>query len=436
MAENIDLQSDFTKKEFDKKFYNILNQFTALDFDSDLFFRITDFTKQIALVPCSGKTREGISELLVMLAGLAQRFLKGKLSLGKEGKGTILEIKKEKGFLTIEAVLYDGALSEGDTLAIATIGKIVEAKVRGLFNALPLGKGYEPVKEVIAASGIQLYLATEEELVPGMPFMVIKTTKKEELDKMKAVLEKEIAQALVTDNEGIIAKAESLGSLEALLFLLRKEGIMVKKAGIGNIKREDISLAMANLETSPLDACIIAFNVAIEPETATDEKIKIIEGEVVYRIIEDLLKWRQAKSLEIERENLAALTLPCKLKILPNAMFRQSKPAIFGVRVDAGILKSGILLMNAEGEEIDKVKGIQSEGKNVDKAGQGKELAISLPNTTFGRQIKENETLYSILNEPEFRALKENKKYLSQSEISCLQEIANIKRKVKPTWGI
>jgi len=435
-AESLEKQSDFTKKEFDRKLYSIIAGLTGFGFESDLFFRITDFTKQVALIPCSGKTGEGVSELLVMLAGLAQKFLKGRLKLEKEGKGTILEIKKEKGFMTVDAILYDGTMSTKDILVIASIEKPVETKIRALFEALPLAKGFSPVHEVKASAGIKMHLATDEELVPGMPFIVAKTSDPERIEKLKASLQKEVEQVLKVDKEGIIAKADSLGSLEALIYLLRKEGIGVKRAEIGNIKRTDTVLASSNLETNPLNAVIAAFNVSIDPDVIVEKGIKIIEGNIVYRIIEDISKWRAEKTIEIEREKLSELVMPCRIRILPNALFRQSKPAIFGVRVEAGTLKAGLSLMDENGEEIDKVKAMQSEGEKAEKAGAGKEVAISLPSTTFGRQINEGQVLYSVVNEDDFRKLKESKKYLGSDEISVLQEIANIKRRVKPTWGI
>ena len=435
LKESIEKQAQFTKDDFEKKLYRIINDLNTLGFDSDLFYRVSDFTKQLTLIPCSGKTCEGIPELVVMLAGLAQRFLKGKLELGKEGKGTILEVKKEKSIINIEAILYDGTLSKKDTLIIVTLSKVIDTRIRALFKALPLGKGFESVDEVGASAGIKLHLPTTEEIIPGMPIIATKETK-EGLEKLKKSLQKEVEQVLKVEKEGIIVKAESLGSLEALLFLLRKEGIRVKKAEIGNVKRQDIALAIANLETNPLEAVIVAFNTTLEPETSLDERIKVIESDIIYKITEDLAKWRKEKEIEIEREKMGELTMPCKLSIMRNCCFRQSKPAIFGVKIEAGTLKSGISLIDEEGKEIAKIKAIQSQSKSVQKAKKGEEVAISLPKITFGRQIKEGEILYSNLNEEEFRKLKENKKYLNQDEIKILQEISEIKRKEKPTWGI
>lgn len=435
-AENLEKQASFTRNDFDKKFYNIVSGLVNFKFDSDLFFRINDFTKQIALVPCSGKTGEGISELLVMLTGLAQKFLKGRLTLEKEGKGTILEIKRERGFMTVDAILYDGTMNVKDSLIIASIEKPVETKIRALFEAMPLAKGFNSVQEVSASSGIKMHLATDEELIPGMPFIVAKTSNPDHIEKLKASLQKEVEQVLHVDKEGIIAKAESLGSLEALVYLLRKEGISVKRAEIGNIKRTDVVLASGDLETNPLNAVIAAFNVSIDPGIIINSEIKVMEGNIVYRIIEDIAKWRAEKTIEIEREKLSALRMPCRVKILPHTLFRRNNPAIFGVIVEGGTLKAGLSMMDENGEEIDKVRAMQSGGEKAEKAKAGEEVAISMPKITFGRQINENQIMYSIIDEDDFRKLKESKKYLSSDEISVLQEIANIKRKIKPTWGI
>ncbi len=428
---NIESQAAHTKKDYDKKFFNIMTSLSMFGFNSDVFYRISDFTKQLTLVPCSGKTAEGLPELIVMLTGLAQKFLKGKLSLGKEAKGTILEIKKEKGFTAIEAILYDGFLEKGDGILIAGLDKVIKTKIRAIFEVMPFSKEFKTVEKVHAASGIRLQLpvAGTEDIVPGMFF----TNKVSE--KAKQELEHEISNIIKVEKEGIIAKAESIGSLQALIGLLKKSGISVSKAGVGNITKQDIISAVANLETRPLDSVVVGFNSDIE-QGVEDERIKIIKSDVIYHIIEQLEKWRADKALELERANIASLTWPCKIKIMRNCCFRQSKPAIFGVKIEAGILKPETVLMNEKGEEIEKVKGIQHEGKNIEKATQGQEVAISLPNITFGRQIKEDEHLYSLLNEEEFRELKQNKKYLSPQEIALLQEIAQIKRKTKPTWGV
>ncbi|MEM4641337.1 MAG: translation initiation factor IF-2 [Candidatus Pacearchaeota archaeon] len=434
LEENLKMQAEYTKKEFEEKLYKIISDFVSLGFDADVFFRISNFKKQLALVPCSAKTFDGLAELIVMLAGLAQKFLKEELTLSEEAKGTILEIKREKGITEIEAILYDGKLSKKDSIVISTFQEPIVTKIRALFEAEPFKKGYKAVDEVYAATGIKICLPSEatQAIVPGMPFVVLKSEK--DLEKIKQEFKQDLEKILTMDKEGIIVKAESLGSLEALVFLLRQHGIKIKKAEIGNITKQDIALAKSNLEVNPLDAVILGFNVSVEAEK--EEKVKIITSEIIYKLIEELEEWRKARELEIEREKLQELRWPCKLLVLKNCCFRKSKPAIFGIRVEAGILKPDTPLINTDNKEIDRVKSIQKENKSIEKAPQGEEVAISLPKVTFGRQVKENQLLYSDLTEEEFKKLKENKKFLTNQEISLLQEIAEIKRKSKPTWGI
>lgn len=433
IEESIEKQSNYVKKDFETKLFKIIGSLSMYGFDSEIFFRISNFTKQIALIPCSGKTGEGISELVVMLAGLSQKFLTGKIELHeKEAKGSILEVKREKSTIYLEAVVYDGILNLNDTIVIAGLENPVVAKVRSLSEAKPLGKGYEAKKQVRAATGIRIQVPNASEVLPGMPFV---SAKEKEIERAAAEIQKEISDSIKTDDNGIVIKADSLGSLEALIMLLKKSRICVRKAGIGNISKSDAIAAHASLKENPLEAVVLGFNVEKSEETGEEQEVKIITDAVVYRLIENFETWRNGKKLELERAQLENVTMPCKIRVL-KYVFRQSKPAIFGVTVLGGTLKPEIYLMNKDGEKIDKIKVMQLEGKNIDRAIRTKDVAISLPKITFGRQIKEDEILYSDINEDEFKKLRENKKLLNSEEIAILQEIAQIKRKEKATWGL
>jgi translation initiation factor 5B len=357
--------------------------------------------------------------------------LKGKLQISDETKGTVLEVKSEKTMTYLEAILYDGHLKQGDTVAIATFNEPIIGKIRALFEAEPLCRGFKAAKEVVAAAGIRMQLAEAGDVLPGMPFGVVKEKSREQLIKS---LKQEIQKTIELDDDGVIVKADSLGTLEALIMLLRREGIKIGKASIGDINKIDIMNAAANIKINPMNAIILGFNIG--KALGTEEMgVKILTSDVIYKLIEDFQKWLMAKKKEIERESLAEITMPCRIKVL-RFMFRQSKPAIFGVHVDAGVLKQGIDVMNSECEKIGTIKAIQSENKSIGKVEKGKDVAVSMPNVTYGRQVREGDVLYADLNEEEFLKLKGNKQYLSQDEIALLQEIAQIKRKKKATWGI
>ena len=433
LKESIDSQAGNTKQIFDEKYFTLIGSLSSLGFESDLFYNISDFTKKVALVPCSAKTREGLPELMMVLSGLSQKYLEGKLESEKDAKGIILELKKEKTMNYAESILYDGELKREDEIAIANLeGKPIITKIRILEEIIPLSTKFKPKEKVHASTGLRIQFADKIDILPGMPFMTYKNNK-EEIEKE---FKKEISENIKTQKQGIIAKADSLGSLEALLVLLKQNNIPVVKAGIGNINKNDIISAKANLEINELDAVIIGFNVSIEKDVKSlverdKEKIKIMTDEVIYKLIEDAIDFRTEKKKEIEKNRLLGLVSLCKLKVLPQYVFRNTKPAIFGVRVETGKLLSGLNLIGEKAEKVGRVKNIQSENKSVEQSEEGMEVAISIPGVNFDRQIRSKNFLYSDVSESQLKNLNKNKDLLSRKEISLLQEIEEIKKKDK-----
>ncbi len=432
LKENIDRQSINTKIQFDEKVFTIIGALYHHSFNSKLFYEIKDFTKEIALVPCSAKTGEGINELILTISGLSQKFLKQQLKLGQNAKGVILEIKKEKSMEYIEAIIYDGILNLKDEIAIATFDEPIITKIRVLEEIEPASLKFKPTERVIAATGIRMQLVNAKSILPGMPFTIYKNN----LEDIKKEFKKDLTTIRI-DKEGIIIKADSLGSLEALITLLRQEKIHVISAGIGKINKKDITQAKANIEIDKLNAIILGFNVVIDDEiNETDIKnIKIITNDVIYRLIEDVKKFQEEKTNEIKKERLLDLSTISKLKILNQFVFRNSNPAVFGIRIDAGKIRKGIPLITENGKNIGRVKDIQDEKNSVEEAVEGKETAISIPGLNFERQLKDISYLYSDLTEKQFKKFKNNKDLLTQSELQALQKIAEIKRITNPNWG-
>jgi translation initiation factor 5B len=376
----------------------------------------------------------------MMLCGLSQKYLSDKLKIGKDAKGVMLEIKKEKTTNYIEAILYDGELNKSDEIAIANFNiekDPIITKIRILEEIEPLCARFKPKEYVHASTGIRMQLIEKEEILPGMPFEKYNNN----LQELKEKFKKEISEKIQTKKYGIIAKADSLGSIEALLLLLEQEKIPVLKVGIGNINKTDVISAKANLEINELDAVIIGFNVSID-EDAKDlirdqgKKIKVITDEVVYKLIENISQWRTERQKEIEKKRLMELATICKLKILHQYIFRNTSPAIFGVKIESGKLKQQLNLIDENGEKIGKIKNIESERKSVPEAIEGMEVAISISGVNFERILKNKNLLYSDLGESQFRNFKKNKDLLSGSEMKTLQEIAELKRKTKADWGM
>jgi translation initiation factor 5B len=438
LQQNIEAQSVNAAQEFQEKLYTLIGSLNSHGFDSDLFYNINDFTKKIALVPCSAKTKQGIPEILLMLCGLSQKYLQERLTLGKEARGVILEIKKQKAINYIEAILYDGTLSKNDEIAVANLdGNVSISRIRVLEEIQPLSLKFQPVESATASTGLRIQLADKVEVTPGMPFIQFKGNESQIQEQFKKQISESVNSSL--SNQGIIAKADSLGSLEALLKMLGQEHIPVLKAGIGNINKSDIVSAKANLQISELDAVIVGFNISIDEEAEElikeNKEIKIITDEIIYKLIENLIAFRSEKAREIQKRRLMELSTLAKLKILHQYVFRNTNPAIFGVKIEAGKIIHGLNLMNERGEEIGRLKNIESEKKSVEEATEGMEVAVSLPGVNFERQVKDSQFLISNISESSFKKFKKNKDLLTSREISLLQEIANIKRQKNPEWG-
>jgi len=429
LKDNIDMQQEHTKKEFDDKFYTLIGSLNSYGFDADLFFNIEDFTKKIALVPCSAKTGEGLAEILMVLCGLSQRFLKDKLVLGKQAKGVVLEIKKQKAINYLDAIIYDGVLKSDDEIAIASFDKPIFTKVKSIEEIQPLSNKFKPVESCSGAAGVRLQITIKDDILPGMPFMTY-----ENKEQVNEEFKKEVSGQIKTDKKGIIIKADSLGSLEAMIVLLKQNNIKIVKAGIGDINKADISCAKANKEIDEVDAVVLGFNVGIEEDAnkpfekvSKPGSIKIITDEVIYKLIENLQEFREQKVKEIERGRLMGLAKIVKLEILHQYVFRNTSPAIFGVRVLSEKVSSGIKLIDEDNNNVGRIKKIQAENKGVEEANKGMEVAISIPGSNFERKIKDKKFLYSDLSEKQLKKFKENKDLLSGEELKILEEIRVIK---------
>jgi len=430
LIQTINEQQDYTITDLETKLYKIVQTLYEQGLQSERFDRVEDYTKQIAIIPCSAKTKDGLPELLMVISGLAQKFLEKNLKtdLEKQGKGTILEVTEEKGIgKTLDVIIYDGKIKQDDTILIGTLNEPIKTKVKCLFKYEKSKLKEE--KEVHASAGIKISAPNLEEAIPGMPIRVANKNEQEIIEE----LQKEIDEVTInTDNEGIIAKADTLGSLEALVSLLRSKKIKIKKASIGNITKTDLAEASSNED--PLNKIIAGFNVKLLEET---KEVKIIIDDVIYRIIDNVVNYKENYAKQLEEKEFENLVKPFKLKILPGCLFRQSNPAVVGVEVLEGTAKSNTPLMSREGKKLTELKEIQDNKQTVQEAKKGKEVAVSLPNMTCGRQIHENDILYSDIPQDDFRKLKKlMKKYLNDSEVQLLKEITEIKRKDNPTWGM
>ncbi len=427
-------------QDLDMKIYQIVASLAEYGFDSERYDRVTDFTKQIVIIPTSGKTGEGIPELLLYIAGLAQKYLEKRLEIDENapGKGVILEVKEETGIgTTLTTILYDGVMRRGDRIIFGTKNGPKETRIRALLKPKPLDEIRDPrdkfrgVEEVHAAAGIKIAAPDIDDALPGSPVIVVRN----EEDRKKALekLQKELESiSFDTDEIGLIVKADTLGSLEALVRILKEHGYPVKKAEIGNVSKKDVMEADVVRQKDRYLGVIIAFNVGLEPgvgEEAFRLRVPIIKENVVYRILERYEQWREEEREREKKEKLSKLILPGKFQILPGYVFRRSDPAIVGVRVLAGVIKPKYPVMREDGKPVGTIKGMQKDRKSVDEAHEGDELAVAIQGPLVGRHIFEGDILYTDVPNDHIRTLLRNRHLIPDSYVELLQEIMEVKKK-------
>lgn len=433
-GENIKKQAGGVQRELDERLYITVGKLHGLGLQSERYDRCEDFSKQVAIVPLSAKTGEGLPEMLMLLAGLSQKFLKKKLEIQERelGKGNILEVREEKGLgTTIDVILSDGKLEVNDSIALAGKTGIIKTRIRALLKPKPLeeiretSEKFVSEKKVFAACGVKISAPKLEQALPGSPVIVLKTGK--EVENIST----EISGIRIEREEtGPIVKADTLGSLEAITQLLEKQlKLKPKRADIGNVTRKDVMEIAGEKETAPFQAVIFAFNVKIDEiaeEEAEKRGQKIIHGNVIYKLIEDFKEWEKIEKEREKEKILSRLSLPAKIQLLPRHIFRNNKPAIVGVRVLKGKIRKGTQLMNENGSLVGTIKSLQLENKEQAEAKAGKEIAISIPEATIGRNLFEEDILYSFIPEKQFREIEEMQECFSEEEKELLKEIKRI----------
>lgn len=437
LEENIKSQDPATQKLLDERIYTALGQLAQLGFDAEAYYRITSFTKQVAMIPVSATTGEGIPEMLTVLLGLVQNFMKNKLTFKKEpGRGIILEVKEEEGMGTVfHVILLEGILSLNDKVVIGTSEGSKTTKIKGIYLPKPLDEmrdprdKFKPVRDVEASSGISVVVTDPDEVVAGAPMYVI-TDENDEINA-KREIESELKKLKIKNDQiGVIIKVDALGSLEAMSFLLKQAGIPIRYAEVGPVTKKDIIEAELVREKDKYQGVILAFNQKILVENPT---VKIFTGKVMYDIIEEYQRYVTEQKENDLHMKLEQITYPAKIQVIKGYIFRRSNPAIFGVRVKQGTLKPKVRVMNLYGKEVGIIEQIQVQGETVQELKAGEEAAISIRDVTIGRHIREDEVLYTL---PQSNQINDLKKIITNpDDIKVLNEILQIRRKVELMYG-
>ncbi|MDI9395444.1 MAG: translation initiation factor IF-2 [Euryarchaeota archaeon] len=436
-------QSSDVQARLETKLYEVIGELYNQGFAAERYDRVTNFQKTLGVVPVSAFTGEGIPDVLMVLLGLAQKFLEANLQYNAKGPGvgTVLEVKEEKGLgATLDIILYDGALKKGDAVVIGSLGEPIQTKVRALLKPRELSEiryesKFQQVNKVTAAAGVKISAPGLEGALSGSP---IRVATEDSLEEIVAQVKSEIDEVRIdTGSVGIMIKADTLGSLEALVHEFQKNEVLIRKAEVGDISHRDA--VEASTVEDPIYSVLIGFNVKVHPDARDflqESSVKVFTSDVIYRLVEDYQKYVKERQEFAEKKIFETIIRPGKFKILPGCVFRQSKPAVVGVRVLGGVIRTNTDVMLENGNVVGKIKGLQSDGENIPSAKVGKEVAMAIDGATVGRQIKEEDMLYVNLPERHAKIL-EHEIYdsLSSDEKETLDIFLTLKRKDNPFWA-
>ncbi|MDZ7700857.1 MAG: translation initiation factor IF-2 [Halobacteriales archaeon] len=443
---SLEAQPERVQRDLDERVYELIGQLSDADFASDFYWRVADFRDTVGVVPCSALTGEGVPDLLAVLMGLSQRYMREDMAVdvAGPGRGTVLEVKEARGHgTTIDVVLYDGTVRTGDTIVVGGTNEPIVTDVRALLRPRALGeirveRQFERVDEVEAAAGVKISAPGLGSAMAGAPVRVVRD---QERDAVIEEVQAELAEVDVhTEEDGVVVKADTLGSLEALANALEEAEIPVVRADVGDVAPRDV--AVASTADEPTHRTILGFNVDVHDDAAEEAgnaDVELFVHDVIYQLVEDYEAFVEEIDRRQQETVFENIVRPARFRILQDHVFRQSNPAVVGVEVTGGTLRGNVNVARFDGDEptrVGQLKGIQHEGENVPEARAGERVSVSIDGPTVGRQIDEGDTLWTELPEKHAKILEQElREDLPADEREVLQAYLESRRKQQPFWA-
>ncbi|KAB1203162.1 Eukaryotic translation initiation factor 5B [Morella rubra] len=344
-------QSKDVQNEFNMRLTQIITEFKEQGLNTELYYKNKEMGETFSIVPTSAISGEGIPDLLLLLIQWSQKSMVEKLTYSNEVQCTVLEVKVIEGHgTTIDVVLVNGVLHEGDQIVVCGMQGPIVTTIRALLTPHPMKelrvKGtYLHHKEIKAAMGIKISGQGLEHAIAGTGLYVvgpdddIEDVKESAMEDMKSVMSR-----IDKSGEGVYVQASTLGSLEALLEFLKSPAvnIPVSGIGIGPVHKKDVMKASVMLEKKKEYATILAFDVKVTPEArelSEEVGVKIFPADIIYHLFDQFKAYIDTLKEEKKKEAADDAVFPCVLKILPNCIFNKKDPIVLGVDVLEGIAK-------------------------------------------------------------------------------------------------
>ncbi|XP_067994761.1 eukaryotic translation initiation factor 5B isoform X2 [Melanerpes formicivorus] len=425
VAVTLKKQKKNTKDEFEERAKAIIVEFAKQGLNAALFYENKDPRTFVSLVPTSAHTGDGMGSLIALLVELTQTMLTKRLAECQELRAQVMEVKALPGMgTTIDVILINGRLKEGDTIIVPGVEGPIVTQIRGLLLPPPMKElrvknQYEKHKEVVAAQGVKILGKDLEKTLAGLPLLV--AYKEDEVPVLKDELIHELKQtlnAIKLEEKGVYVQASTLGSLEALLEFLKTSEVPYSGINIGPVHKKDVMKASVMLEHDPQYAVILAFDVRIErdaQEMADSLGVRIFSAEIIYHLFDAFTKYRQDYKKQKQEEFKHIAVFPCKMKILPQFIFNSRDPIVMGVVVEAGQVKQGtpMCVPSKNFVDIGIVTSIEINHKPVEVAKKGQEVCVKIepiPGESpkmYGRHFEATDILVSKISRQSIDALKD-----------------------------
>ncbi|CAF95765.1 unnamed protein product, partial [Tetraodon nigroviridis] len=417
-------QKKNTKDEFDERAKAVIVEFAQQGLNAALFYENRDPRTFVSLVPTSAHSGDGMGNLIALLVELTQTMLARRLAHCDELRAQVMEVKALPGMgTTIDVILINGRLHEGDTIIVPGVEGPIVTQIRGLLLPPPLKElrvknQYEKHKEVATSQGVKILGKDLEKALAGLPLLV--AHKEDEIPVLKDDLVRELKQTLNSiklEEKGVYVQASTLGSLEALLEFLRTSKVPYAGINIGPVHKKDVMKASTMLEHDPQYAVILAFDIKVEREAqemADSVGVRIFSAEIIYHLFDSFTKYREEYKKAKQEEFKHVAVFPVKLRILPQFIFNSRDPIVMGVCIDAGVLRQGTpLCVPSKGfVDIGVITSIELNHKAIDCAKKGQEVCVKIepiPGEApkmYGRHFEATDVIVSKITRASIDALK------------------------------
>ena len=304
--ESLEKQNRSVQREFEDRVAKTIVAFAEEGLNAALYYENKNFARNVSLVPTSAITGEGVPDMIMLLVNLTQQRMSDRLMYLSELECTVLEVKVVEGLgTTIDVILSNGILHEGDKIVVCGLNGPIVTQVRALLTPQPLRElrikviflflfslstmlmplaqsAYVHHKQVKAALGVKITAPDLEKAIAGSRLLVVGPDDDE--DELKEEVMSDLTSLydnIDKSGRGVCVQASTLGSLEALLEFLKSSKIPVSGINIGPVFKRDVMRAGTMLEKAKELACILCFDVPVDKEAerlADEMGIRLFKG--------------------------------------------------------------------------------------------------------------------------------------------------------------